>query len=140
MPDRADIILYDGVCRLCNRMNQFVLRRDPAGVFRFASLQSAFARDVLARYGKDPRALDTFYVLVDPGAPTERLLAKSAAALHVLRRVGGVWRLGALLRLVPGRIRDQVYDLVARNRYRLFGKYDACLLPRAEYTQRFIEV
>ena len=136
----ADIILYDGVCGLCNRLNQFVLQRDPAGMFRFAALQSGFAREALARHGKDPRELDTFYVLADHAAPTERLLTKSAAALHILRRVGGVWRLGALLRLVPARLRDRGYDLVARHRYGLFGKYDACPLPRAEHTQRFIEV
>lgn len=135
-----DIILYDGVCGLCNRLNQLVLRRDPAGRFRFASLQSAFACTALARYGKDARDLDTLYVVVDHQAPAERLLSKSQAALHVLRQLGGVWRLAGLLALLPGRLRDRGYDLVARHRYRLFGRYDACLIPRPEQVQRFIEV
>jgi len=136
----ADIILYDGVCGLCNRLNQLVLRRDATGRFRFASLQSGFARTALARYGKDPGDLDTLYVIADHETPAERLLAKSEAAIHVLRRLGGAWSLAGLLRLLPPGIRDRGYDLVVRNRYRLFGRYDACLLPRREDRQRFIEV
>lgn len=140
MADGADIILYDGVCAVCNRFNQLVLRRDHARVFRFASLQSGFARDVLTRYGKDPGDLDTVYVLADYQRSAERLLAKSDAALYVLGRLGGGWRAAALLRVLPRWLRERGYDLFARNRYRLFGRYDTCMLPRPEYTQRFIEV
>jgi predicted DCC family thiol-disulfide oxidoreductase YuxK len=136
----ADVILYDGVCGLCNRLNQLVLRHDAEGRFRFASLQSSFAQTALARYGKDPCALDTLYVIADHETPTERLLGKSDAALHVLGRLGGVWALTGLLRLLPVRVRDRGYAVIVRNRYRLFGRYDACLLPRREDRARFIEV
>ena len=96
----ASIVLYDGVCGLCNGAIRFVWRRDPAGRFRFASLQSRFAREVLSRHQRDPRDLDTMYVIVDYDEPAERLLEKAAAVLYVLRELGGIWRLGALARWV----------------------------------------
>src|SRR3954466_1711643 len=83
------IILYDGVCGLCNRLTRFVIRRDPRGRFRFASLQSPFAAEVLARHGKDPRVLDTLYVVLDHGGPSERLLRKARAGLFILAEIGG---------------------------------------------------
>ena len=87
------IIFYDGVCGLCNRLNQFVLARDSSAQFRFAALQSRFARETLARYGRNSEDLDTLYLLEDYGLPSERLRAKSDAALRVLDRMGGVWKL-----------------------------------------------
>ena len=82
------IILYDGVCGLCNRVNQFVLRRDPEGVFRFASLQSAVAARILARHGANPEDLDTVYVVVDFELPEERLLPRSDAVIFILKQLG----------------------------------------------------
>jgi predicted DCC family thiol-disulfide oxidoreductase YuxK len=135
----APIILYDGVCGLCNRLNRFVLARDPAGRFRFAALQSALAAEILTRHGRDPRDLDTLYLVLAPGRPEERLLRKSDAALWILRELGGGWRLAGALGVVPKTIRDFGYDLVARTRYRLFGRYDACLLPDQRYRARFLD-
>ena len=94
-PADAPIILYDGVCGLCNRFNRFVLARDPAGRFRFAALQSALAGQILARHGRDPRDLDTLYLVLGHGRPGERLLRKSDAALWILRELGGPWRASA---------------------------------------------
>src|SRR5262245_9065108 len=137
----ADIVLYDGVCGLCNGLNRFILDRDPAGRFQFASLQSPFGRELLARQGRDARNLDTLYVLVDAHAPSERLLARADAVGHVLGELGGGWALFArLLGTLPETMRDRGYDLIARNRYRLFGRYDTCLLPSPENRQRFIAV
>jgi predicted DCC family thiol-disulfide oxidoreductase YuxK len=133
------VILYDGVCALCNRLNGFVLARDPDGWFRFASLQGALAREILTRHGRDPRDLDTLYVVLDPGRPGERLLRKSDAALWILRELGGAWRMTAALRLVPRSLRDRGYDVVARTRYRLFGRYDACPLPDPRHRSRFLD-
>jgi predicted DCC family thiol-disulfide oxidoreductase YuxK len=82
------IILYDGICGLCNRVNQFVLRRDPEGVFRFASLQSAVAGRILARHGANPEDLDTVYVVVDYELPEERLLPRSDAVIFILKQLG----------------------------------------------------
>ena len=133
------IILYDGVCGLCNRLNRFVLARDRAGRFRFAALQSALAGEILARHGRDPRDLDTLYLVLAHGRPEERLLRKSDAALWILRALGGPWRAAGALRVVPRRLRDLGYDLVARTRYRLFGRYDSCPLPEPRHRARFLD-
>jgi len=135
----APIILYDGVCGLCNRLNGFVLARDPAGRFRFAALQSALAAEILARHGRDPRDLDTLYLLLDAGGLGERLLQKSDAVLWILRELGGPWRITGALRVVPRWLRDLGYDLVARTRYPLFGRYDTCPLPDPRHRARFLD-
>jgi predicted DCC family thiol-disulfide oxidoreductase YuxK len=135
----APIILYDGVCGLCHRLNRFVLARDPAGRFRFAALQSGLARDILVRHGRDPHDLDTLYLVLGHGRPDERLLRKSDAALWILRELGGAWRAASALRVVPRRARDLGYDLVARTRYRLFGRYDTCPLPDPRHRARFLD-
>ena len=135
-----DIILYDGVCGLCNGFVRFLLPRDPRDRFRFASLQSGFARELLTRQGEDAPDLDTVYVVVKGRAGGVRLLRKSRAVLHVLRRIGGVWRVAALLAVCPPGLLDAGYDLVAKNRYRLFGKYDACLMPDPRWRDKFIDL
>jgi predicted DCC family thiol-disulfide oxidoreductase YuxK len=137
--DEAPLVLYDGVCGLCNRLNRFVIARDPAGRFRFAALQSSLARQILARHGRDPQDRDTLYLVLSRGRPDERLLRKSDAALWILRALGGPWRTAAALRLVPRGVRDLGYDLVARTRYRLFGRYDACPLPDPRHRERFLD-
>ena len=134
------IILYDGVCGFCNGFVRFVWPRDPRGRFRFAALQGATARAILARHGRDANALDTVFVVVDPGTPSERLLDQSAAGLYVLEGLGGVWRVAAtLLGLLPRPLLDAIYRPLARNRYRLFGRLDACPVPGPEQRERFIE-
>ena len=133
------IVLYDGVCGLCHRLIRFVLARDPAGRFRFAALQGALAGEILARHGRDAHDLDTLYLVLRHGQPDERLLAKSDAALWILRELGGAWRAAGALRMLPRWVRDRAYDLVARIRYRLFGRYDACLLPDPHNRARFLD-
>lgn len=134
------IILYDGVCGLCNRFVAFVWPRDTRRRFRFAPLQGATARAILARHGRDATDLDTVFVVVDPGTPSERLLARSAAGLYVLAGLGGGWRLlAAVLRMLPRALLDPAYRLVARNRYRLFGRLDTCAVPGPEHRERFLE-
>jgi predicted DCC family thiol-disulfide oxidoreductase YuxK len=138
MMDRH-LILYDGVCGLCNRLNRFVLKRDPAGVFQFASLQGGPGQSLLRAYGRDPDSLETLYVVVSYGSKSPVLLSKSRAALFVLNALGGPWRLVAIVGMLPRRLLDWAYDLVARNRYTLFGRYESCLLPSPEYKSRFID-
>ena len=134
------ILLYDGVCGLCNRSVQFILRRDRKAIFRFASLQNPFAQTILARHGADPADLDTVYLVVNYNQPDEALLARSDAVADVLRRLGGVWSVfAAALRLVPRPLRHWGYSLVARNRYRIFGHYDTCPLPTPETRSRFLD-
>jgi len=140
-PVSQPIILYDGVCGLCNRMNQFVLARDREDRFRFASLQSNLATSVLERHGKDPRDLDTVYVVVDLGRPSERLLARSEAVGFVLQHLGGFSRLyGGLLRMLPKPVRDWGYNRVVHIRYRIFGKYETCLLPSERDRRKFLDI
>lgn len=131
------ILLYDGVCGLCNRLVQFVLKRDAGTHFRFASLQSDFASRILQRHGLDPHDLDTLYVIEEPG---EVLTARSDAVISVLQELGGFWRAAAvLLRATPSRLRDWGYGVIARNRYRIFGKYQSCLLPEEKYRSQFLD-
>jgi predicted DCC family thiol-disulfide oxidoreductase YuxK len=135
------IILYDGVCGLCNRFVQFVLKRDHKDEFRFAALQSKFARTVLERHGLNPDLRDTVYLVLDYGQPSETLLSRNDAATAVLKELGGVWRIWAtLLNLLPKKFRDWRYALVARNRYRFFGKYKTCPLPAERDGHKFLGV
>ena len=142
METRCDkwIILYDGVCGLCNRFNLFVLRRDRHDRFRFASLQSEFAKTILSRYGKDPHDLDTLYLVEDHERPAERLKIRSEAVLSILARLGGIWKVSAALKALPRLLLDAGYNWIARNRYRIFGKYDACPLPDPKWKEKFVEV
>ena len=134
------MIFYDGLCELCNRGVRLVLKRDREGVFRFASLQSSAGQTILARHGLKADPLDTFYVVPDYGLAGERVFSRSSAAIYVAERLGGVWKAAILLRVLPGCVRDWVYDTIARHRYRMFGRYDTCPLPEARYRDRFIDL
>jgi predicted DCC family thiol-disulfide oxidoreductase YuxK len=136
---RHPILFYDGVCALCNRVVQFVLRHDPAGRFRFAPLQSELARRVLERHHRDARDVDTMSLLVDAGTPREQLLSKSDGVLAVLDELGGAWKLLTLARVLPRALRDRGYDVIVRHRYRWFGRYDQCPIPPPGVRQRFID-
>ena len=139
------IILYDGVCGLCNRLNHFVLRRDRDGIFRFASLQSPLSARILARHGANPQDLDTVYVvlnhdLIKETQPDEVLLPRSDAVIFVLTRLGGMWKvLGLFVQLLPRFLRDWGYRIVARGRYRVFGRFETCMLPSAGDRTKFID-
>ena len=134
------VLLYDGVCGLCDRLTRFVIRRDGRRLFRFASLQSAVAADVLARYAKDPGDLDTLYVVRRFGTPSESLLSRSEAVLFVLRELRGFWRvLAGVLGVLPSFVLDSGYRVVARYRYRVFGRYQACPIPGPSEQGRFLE-
>lgn len=135
---RDRVLLYDGLCGLCNRLVQFVLARDPGGNMRFAPLQGEFGRDVLRRHPA-LRAVDSI-VLVEMDGPQllEVPQLRSDAVLAIADYLGWPWRAAAVFRLVPRFLRDAAYNLVARNRTRLFGRYDACPLPSPEQRARFI--
>jgi predicted DCC family thiol-disulfide oxidoreductase YuxK len=133
------LVLYDGVCGLCNRLLQFLLRHDHRKVFRFAAHQSPFARSVLERWGEDPDDLTSFFVVADYQTPSERLLCRSDAALFVAGELGWPWRAARSIRFVPKAIRDLAYDAIARSRYRLFGRSERCLLPSPEVASRFLD-
>lgn len=134
------VILYDGVCGLCNGLIRSVLARDARGAFRFASLQSPFAREFLTRHNRDPSDLDTLYLIAHYATERQAIHTRSRAVLLILRELGGPWRAAGILGCLPAFVLDRAYDLVARTRYRIFGRYDACPLPRPEWRDRFIDV
>jgi predicted DCC family thiol-disulfide oxidoreductase YuxK len=134
------ILVYDGVCGLCHRLVQFVLARDTSDQFRFARLQGDLAATLLRRHGFDAQELDTVYLVTDYAQPGEKISARSDAVISVLRQLGGFWAAAAaLLRALPTWFRDWGYRVVAGNRYRIFGKYEVCPLPREEYRHRFLD-
>lgn len=133
-PREHPIVLFDGVCPLCEGVVRFAIARDPVARFRFAPLQSPLARALLVRHGHDPDAIDAV-VLVDGDGAHDR----SSAALRLAAGLRGPWRwLAAPLRLVPRRLRDAVYDRIARRRHRWFGRRDGCLVPTPELRARFL--
>ena len=139
MPDLANpVLLYDGVCGLCNRLVRFVLKRDRRARFRFASLQSTYAARILKPHGLDPQDLNTLYVVEEEG---ERLIVRSDAVIFMLYEMGGLWRAASVaLRIFPKPLRDWGYSVIARHRYRIFGQYETCLLPEEKYQDRFLDV
>jgi predicted DCC family thiol-disulfide oxidoreductase YuxK len=138
-PAGGHLALYDGVCGLCNRLLQFVLKHDRRAVFNFASLQSATGKALVARWGGNPDQLTTFYVIADFRTRDARFLTKSDAALLVMVELGWPWKALGVARVVPKGLRDRVYDVIAQNRYRVFGKYEQCLLPGPEVRSRFMD-
>jgi predicted DCC family thiol-disulfide oxidoreductase YuxK len=141
MSTAGPILFYDGVCGLCNTLVQFLLKHDKHGRLRFASLQSDFAEKVLRRHGFDPKDLDTLHVVENYEQPNERLLQRSDAVLRAGRELGGHWSvLAAIAKIVPRSLRDIAYRFVAQNRYRVFGKYETCMLPDPDQRSRFLDV
>lgn len=141
MPGSNPIIFYDGVCGLCNRMVQFLLKHDKHSRLRFASLQSDFAEKVLLRHGFDPKDLDTLYLVENYDQPDKRVFQRSNAVLRAGRELGSVWSvLATIAKIVPRPLRDLAYGFVAQNRYRVFGKYDTCMLPDPNQRSRFLDV
>lgn len=132
-PDEPDgLILFDGVCVFCSRWVRFVIARDPGRRFRFVAIQSEPGRVLAARFGIDPEAPQTNAVVWGG-----RIFFKSDAALTVLDQLAATRPLGSL-KAVPRLLRDPVYDLIARNRYRIFGRTDVCMVPAPEDRSRFL--
>jgi len=128
------VLLFDGVCNLCNTFVQFVLKRDPKGIIRFASLQSDLGQQLLQHYNFPTDSLDTV-VLIENG----KLYSHSDVGLRVVRHLSGFWPILDIFRLVPRFLRDPFYNWIAANRYRWFGKQDHCLMPQPEWKERFLD-
>jgi predicted DCC family thiol-disulfide oxidoreductase YuxK len=126
------IILFDGYCNLCSGSVRFVIKRDPKGYFRFASLQSESGRRLLEAHGL---TASRSIVLLEEG----KLYRKSTAVLRICRHLKGLWKLLYILCWIPKPLRDRLYDVVARHRYQWFGKKDECLIPTPELRGRFLE-
>jgi predicted DCC family thiol-disulfide oxidoreductase YuxK len=135
------IVLYDGVCALCNRLVLFLLKRDKHDRLKFASLQSDFAAKVLGRHGIDSGDLDTVHVVENFKQADEKVLNRSDAILRAGYELGGIWTVAATIgKILPRTLRDLAYRFVARNRYRLFGKYETCMLPEPRHRGKFLDM
>lgn len=134
LPPNKKIILFDGVCNLCDSAVQFVIQHDKKDVFRFVALQSDLGQEILNHIGINPKNIDSI-ILYEPGVA---YYYKSSAALQIVRSLGGFWHLGTAFRIIPTNISNQIYDYVARNRYKWYGKKESCLIPTPELKSKFL--
>jgi predicted DCC family thiol-disulfide oxidoreductase YuxK len=132
------VLLYDGTCGFCAESVQLVLRQDRRRTLQFAALDSTFGRAVLARHPELARVDSVVWVEPAHGGASERLFTRSAAALQVARYLGGAWRLATVTELIPRRVRDTLYDLVARHRHGLVRAGRQCLVPSPDQRARFL--
>mgnify|MGYP003632315635 FL=1 len=128
-----DILLFDGVCNLCNGAVTFIIDRDPKKHFKFAALQSDFGQSKLKELGFNQEEFDSL-VLLSNG----KVYRKSSAALRIAKKLKGLWPLLYIFIVIPPFIRHGVYDIIGKNRYKWFGKQDSCRMPTPELKQRFI--
>jgi predicted DCC family thiol-disulfide oxidoreductase YuxK len=135
----VDVVLYDGVCALCNWLVRFILRNETGPHFRFAPLQSEWAQRVLRTHGRSPERLDSVIVVEDAGGRSERLLTAAPATACIARTLRRPWPFFALLAALPAPLVDGAYAFIARRRYRLFGRYEACAAPPAGVGSRFLD-
>ncbi|WP_339606390.1 thiol-disulfide oxidoreductase DCC family protein [uncultured Roseivirga sp.] len=128
-----DILLFDGVCNLCNNSVNFIIDRDPKKHFKFAALQSEFGQSKLKELGFNQEEFDSL-VLLSNG----KVYRKSSAALRIAKKLSGLWPLLYVFIIIPPFIRHGIYDIIGKNRYKWFGKQDSCRMPTPELKQRFI--
>ena len=132
--NQKPIILFDGVCNLCNRSVQFILKKDKRKKFLFATLQGTKGREILQKFSLPANYLNSFIL-----ADGEKIYTKSTAALRMLKILGRGWNLFYMFIIIPPFIRDTVYNMIAKYRYKWFGKKDLCMVPGPEVRERFIE-
>ena len=133
-------VLFDGECGFCDASVRWILRRDRRGRFRFGALQGVTAAAIRARHPELPPVTETMVLVETPGTPDERVRTRSDAALAILAALGGVWRLAALLHVVPRPLRDTAYCFVAARRARWLGRLPACRRPTEEERERFLDI
>lgn len=135
LPKGKKIILFDGVCNLCDSFVQFVIKRDKKDVFRFVPLQSELGQHILEHIGIDPKNIDSM-VLYEPGVA---YYYKSGAAIEIARTLGGFISITGIFKLLPDFVRNPIYDYVAKNRYKWYGKKESCMIPTPELKAKFLE-
>lgn len=135
MDSEKKIILFDGVCNLCNSSVQYIIKHDTKDEYRFAALQSEIGKKMIAERHIDTALLDSI-LLIEPGVA---YYAKSTAALMIGKSFGGFWSLLAIFEWIPENFRNSVYDYIAKNRYKWYGKKDACMIPTPELKVKFLD-
>ena len=134
-PKGKKIILFDGVCNLCEASVQFVIKHDKKDLFRFVALQSELGKQIIKHIGLENKNIDSV-ILYEPGIAYN---FKSAAALEIAKNLGGFFHLGTVFKLIPNGLRNLLYDYVAKNRYLWYGKKESCLVPTLELKSKFLE-
>jgi predicted DCC family thiol-disulfide oxidoreductase YuxK len=133
IPSNYEIILFDGVCNFCNSSINFVIDHDPEKHFKFAPLQSEIGQEILTKFHKDIKDFDSVILLKD-----NQLFQKSEAALEITKHLSGLWKYLSIFGILPTFFLNFFYDIVAKNRYRIFGKSDSCRMPTLELRERFL--
>lgn len=135
LPKNTQIILFDGVCNLCSGAIQFVIKRDKNKIFRYTSLQSELGRQLLKERKIDPKKTDSI-ILIQPNIA---YYIKSSAALQASKKLNGFYPLLSIFLIIPRHIRDWIYDFIAKNRYKWFGKKETCWIPTPELKELFLD-
>lgn len=133
------LVLFDGVCGLCDHFVQNLLVADEARLLRYSPLQGNTSAKIRSRYGAQVQSADSVIYVRHFGQPQERIYLRSAAILSIWNDLGGIWRVLSWLRIIPPGLRDMVYQFVARHRYRLFGRFDTCKMPTVQQKAQFLE-
>ncbi|CAM3936886.1 thiol-disulfide oxidoreductase DCC family protein [Flavobacterium antarcticum] len=134
LPENKKIILFDGVCNLCDNAVQYVIKHDKKDVFRFVPLQSDLGKEILSYLKVDTSKMDSI-ILYEPGIA---YFYKSDAALEIVKDLNGFLKWSIIFKIIPSSLRNPIYDYVARNRYKWYGKKDACLIPTPELKEKFL--
>jgi predicted DCC family thiol-disulfide oxidoreductase YuxK len=134
LPPNKKIILFDGVCNLCDAAVQFVIQHDKKDVFRFVALQSELGQEIINHIGINPKNIDSV-ILYEPGVA---YYYKSSAALEIAKILGGIFHFGTIFRVIPTGIRNQLYNYIAKNRYKWYGKKESCMIPTLELKSKFL--
>ncbi len=134
LPLNKKIILFDGVCNLCDSAVQFVIQHDTKDVFRFVALQSVLGQQIIKHIGINTQNIDSI-ILYEPGIA---YYYKSEAALQIARNLGGFFHFGTVFKIIPTTIANQLYDYIAKNRYKWYGKKESCMIPTTELKAKFL--
>ncbi|GAA3756313.1 thiol-disulfide oxidoreductase DCC family protein [Flavobacterium ginsengiterrae] len=128
------IILFDGVCNLCNNAVQFIIKNDKKDIFRFTALQSDLGKEICNYIGVDQTKIDSI-ILYNPGTA---YYYKSSAAIEIAQDLGGIYNLAVVFKIFPEKIRNYIYDYIAKNRYKWYGKKESCMIPTPELKAKFL--
>jgi len=134
VPNDHLLVLFDGVCNLCNSSVNFVIDRDKSKKFKFASLQSETAIEILKEMSDPVRSLDSIVLIKN-----QRIYRRSRAVLEIVRELGGLWPILYIFKIIPPVLGDLIYNWIAKNRYKWFGKTEKCRVPTEDYRERFLE-
>lgn len=135
IPKDKKIILFDGVCNLCNGAVQFIIKRDKKDIFRFAALQDPIGKQLMEARGIATMNMETMILIV----PDKAYYTKSSAALKIAYEFGGLWKIVKVFEWLPPGFRDAIYAVIAKNRYKWFGKQESCMIPTPELKARFLD-